>query len=273
MNNPLLKTVITFLPEIILSVVFVLIQICHINIDFWNDEIYTIQHFVFTSLYNIVSDYHSSNNHIFFNLINNIYLKITSIDSISTLFDNPWKLRIVPFIYSVFTAYFTYKTGAKFLNRTVGLLALIILMTTLPYYNFSLQIRGYGLSMMLCVMLVYYLLSYFNNLKRKELIKTGLLACLLFYSIPSNLYFLLSILLALAFYIIINKNSIAELLFNKYSFSAYVIVVGLLLALLLYLPMLNEVFSNKYVRLGNYFSLPILKTSVFYVVYGLVNNR
>jgi len=203
----------------------------------------------------------------------NILYLLHFIDSISLLFDNPWKLRIVPFIYSVFTAYFTYKIGAKFANKTVGLLALIILMTTLPYYNFSLQIRGYGLSFMLSVMLVYYLLQYFNNLKRKELTKTGLLACLLFYCIPSNLYFLLSIILALAFYIIINKNSISELLFNKYSFSVYAIAIGILLALLLYLPMANEVFSNKYVELGNYFNLAGLKYSVLTVLYGLIYNR
>jgi len=261
------------LPEILLFAVLGLIQISRMNMDFWNDEIYTIQHFVLTSVKNTVSNYHAPNNHIFFNLISNFYLKIIGIDSLHTLFESPWKLRIVPLIYSFFTAYFTYKIGSKYINRTVGLLALIILITTVPYYNFSLQIRGYPLSIMLSVAVIYNLLFYFFSLKQKELIKLGFLACFLFYTIPSNLYFLLSIIIALGVYIIFYRNNIGKLLSNKYAYSIYAITAGILLAMLFYLPVMGEVFSNKYVRLGNHFNLPGLKYSVFSVARGLVTNR
>ena len=162
MGKLILQKIKKYGQELILFVALVIIQLSHINIDFWNDEIYTIKNFVLTSLNNTITDYHVPNNHIFFNLINNIYLRIIGVDSLYTLLDCPWKLRILPFFYSFFTAYFIYKIGIKYANRTVGLLALILLMTSLPFYNFSLQIRGYSLSILLIVTLVYYLLLYYK---------------------------------------------------------------------------------------------------------------
>ena len=265
------KTIVHF-PEVFLFLVFGLIQMTHINIDFWNDEIYTIKQFILTSPLKTVNDYHVPNNHILFNLINNLYLKAIGVDSLHVLFNTPWKLRIVPFVFSFFTLLFTYKIGAKFVNRTVGLLALIILITTLPYYNFSLQIRGYGLSILLSVMLVYYLLSYFKNSKRTSIIRIGILACLLFYSIPSNLYFLLSIIFVLGIYILCKKRSPKEFFINKYAFSLYAIIAGVLFSILLYFPVLNDIFSNKYVTLGKHFDFSGLEFNVLNIGSGLTHN-
>src|ERR1700733_8756601 len=46
-----------------------------INNELWQDELYTLDHFVLVPISTTLSDYHSSNNHFVFNLIANIYLK------------------------------------------------------------------------------------------------------------------------------------------------------------------------------------------------------
>lgn len=261
-----------FLPEIILIALFCFVQLSHINIDFWNDEIYTLKHFVFTSPINTVSDYHVPNNHILFNLINNIYLKIIGVDSLHDLFDSPWKLRLVPFVFSFFTVFFTYQIGRKFIHRSAGLIAAIVLITTLSYYNFSLQIRGYGLSTMICVLLIYYLLAYLKNQQRSTILTMSILVCLLFYSIPSNLYFILAVLLVLGCYTLRGSRTVKAILVNKYSFAIYAIIAGMLTALLLYSPVITEIFSNKYVSLGDPFSLSALSFNLINIGSGLIYN-
>ena len=56
---------------LIIFIGFYWIQKDHINLDFWNDEIYTLKHFVFAPITTTLSDYHVPNNHIFFNRIKN----------------------------------------------------------------------------------------------------------------------------------------------------------------------------------------------------------
>ena len=273
MYKKYLQSIITHIPEAFIFIVFALIQASHINVDFWNDEIYTIQHFIFTTLGNTISDYHVPNNHIFFNLINNLYLKIIGISSLHDLFDNPWKLRIIPLIYSFITAYYIYKIGCKYINRTIGLLTLVLFITSLSFYNFSLQIRGYGLSIMLGVLIVYYILNYLNNLNKREIVIVAFLSFFLFYTIPSNLYFLTSIIAALGFYIIIDKRNIGDLFYNKYSYLIYAIISGILFTVFLYISIISDVFSNEYVRPGNYLILSRLKIKLLNIGNGLVYNR
>ena len=55
--------------------IIILIFICgfsfyhHLNNEMWNDEIYTLLHFVLVPLQTTLFDYHVPNNHIFFSLL------------------------------------------------------------------------------------------------------------------------------------------------------------------------------------------------------------
>lgn len=261
-----------YLPELLLFIVFSIIQFTHLNIDFWNDEIYTIKHFILTPISNTLSDYHVPNNHIFFNLIQNIYLKLIGINNLRDVFETPWKLRIIPLIYSFATVYFTYQIGQKNINRTTGLLSIILLITTLPFYTFSLQIRGYGLSIMLGVVLVHQLLSYLKKPNTTTLITTGVIACLLFYTIPSNLYFLLSILFGLGIFSVQNHKT-KSIISNKYSFLIYAISSGLLVGILLYTPIITDVFSNEYVKSGQLFNLSTLIVTIHRIAVATIYSH
>ncbi|MFK7775093.1 MAG: hypothetical protein AB8F94_23330 [Saprospiraceae bacterium] len=73
-TSPLTFSLFEKIGLLLVFIAFYFIQKDHLNLDFWNDEIYTLKHFIFAPIATTLSDYHVPNNHIFFNLINNIYL-------------------------------------------------------------------------------------------------------------------------------------------------------------------------------------------------------
>ncbi len=236
---------------------FAYISFLFIRLDFWNDEIYSLRFFTLVPFRNILTDYHVPNNHIFYNLINHVYLRIIGCTDIHSLMDKPQLLRLLPWIYSIGTLYFTFRTSAEFISRFAAILSISILLTTLPFYNFFLQIRGYGLSMFLLSMVVYYALRINKNFYLPEFVVLIISTGLLIYTVPVNLYYVLS---ALIFFLIpgIKKgiNSVREhelhkwtqLVFNNQLKICFAFAFGIAFALVLYIPVFNEVFYNKYVE-------------------------
>lgn len=276
------KLLSRMLPETLLFVAFCLIQLKHINIDFWNDEIYTLNHFTFVSFYKTLTDYHVPNNHVFFNLLNNIYLKLLHIDSLYVVMDTPYKLRVIPLIYSLLTVFFTYKIGLKFFNRITGLFASLILITTLPYFNFALQIRGYGISTLFLVIIVYYCFSYLKTPNRFYLVAIFLASTLIIFTIPSNIYPIFCILLTYSIYLLISfiKNLKREqqfktkfILYDNYFHIIVALIIGVLVSLMLYYPIFKEVFMNDYVKRGTSFLFSNLKFYFSEIIQGMISGR
>ena len=110
-----------FLPEILLLLFFIVIHIGHLKADFWNDEIYSLTHFSLVSTETTIVDYHTTNNHIFYNLINNIYLKFLGISSIYELMDASYILRILPLMYGLVTLIYAHKIVKRFFFKNIGL--------------------------------------------------------------------------------------------------------------------------------------------------------
>ena len=251
-RNNIAKFLKIFTPEILVLIGFCIVQSILLNNDFWNDELYTLDKFTFVSITQTLSDYHVPNNHILFNFINNIYLKAIGVDSLNNLLETPWKLRIIPLLYSFITLVFTYKIGVKFFSKNVGIIAASVLVTTVPFFNYSLQIRGYGLSTLFLTIIIYLCLS---EVKTKSIKKLGLIAIctsLLFYTIPSNIYYLVCLLFILGILALIQafKNKNIKLLFtSNFSKIMYTVLIGIGIALLLFTPVFNQVFNNEYVSI------------------------
>ncbi len=271
-----------YFPELVLLIIFFVIQLQHINADFWNDELYTLKHFVFTSFFTTITDYHVPNNHVFFNLLNNAYIKITNVGSLHSLMDHPYRLRILSIFYSLLVLVVTYSVANQFLNRTVGLLSVVVLMTTIAFHNFSHQIRGYALSTLFLMIIVYLCLAYLKSHRRHQLFLLSFIVCLLIYTIPSNLLPVVSILVFLScFFLIhhykqltwISKNALSNLVYQPSFLLIIAIITGVGMALCFYSWIFTDVFFNSYVESKKPFQLSQLTFYVPHITDGFASQR
>lgn len=234
----------------ILLVYFVIIQNRFLHLDLWNDEVYTFKFFILQSYRTIVTDYHVPNNHILLNLFYRLYLDITGIRTLSDAFNHPFLLRLPQLIFAVITLIFTFRASGILFNKKVALLSLLLLVTTIPYVNFTPQIRGYNLSMMLFLLLFYYSLRYFEFGRKTLVPLISIFTALLIYTIPSNMYTVITMETLLGGLFILKLWRPHLLLpYTKQATITlmFAILGGVLLSFLLYYPVLKHVFLNDYV--------------------------
>ena len=165
--------------------------------------------------------------------------------------DYPQLIRIAPLFYSIGTLIFLHKVCASKFNRFAAMITLMTLIMSVPYYNFALQLRGYGLSIFLVSMLFYFILKFAENRQNMHLLFIVLVSFSLFYTIPLNLLILVSITIVIAFHLIMKwakSKSLKVVLQDAYFKIVLSISLGVGVAFLLYLPNFNDVFHNKFVE-------------------------
>lgn len=79
------KSIRYYLPEIGCFFIILLVHAQHLCADFWSDEIYSVKEFILVPITKTLTDYHVPNNHVFANLIDNIYLKVIQVHSLDQL--------------------------------------------------------------------------------------------------------------------------------------------------------------------------------------------
>lgn len=226
-------------------------------LDFWLDEMMSIVRHIQPSVRNAVFWYPIPNNHVFANLISGIYLQLIGLREMHTILENPIILRLPFFVSGVLTilvlAYLTH----TYFGKWAGRIAVVLLCTTIPYLNFVVQVRGYSFSLLFASLMILLFLQYKDNPARWKAFGFAGLSCLMFYTIPSNLFFLLAILGFLSVVAIIQwrKDSSYQISLDREHFILFsptltlilMIVGGVLLSLLFYLPIFEQVFDNQYV--------------------------
>ena len=192
-------------------------------------------------------------NHIFFNILNHFYLHGFGIDDFDLLRE-PWKIRLLMLFYTLLTFTYVYRAVRDFFGLLAGFLAIIILGSTLPFINFTVQVRGYTLSMALLGMILYYNLHYYTSGSRISGFLVVILTSLLFYTIPSNIYIIAPILIYW-----LSKYLFSRLR-NKYTRTdekltpdreiklAIMIMSGISIATIWYIPILPKVIDNNMTR-------------------------
>jgi len=262
---------------IVQLIILLIYLIPQLSTDLWNDEIYTLRYFTLVPFSTTCTDYHVPNNHVFFNLINNIYLKLIGIKSIGTLMDHVWIIRIIPLLYTILSLFIMYIIGKKFFNKTTAYLSIIILLTTIPFLNYAAQVRGYSLSILLFTTLLYYIMSCNITVKIYKYIIITILTAFLIYTIPTNFYFIFSLLILYSalflnkFYKLIHSKSKIQ---ESYSY-LYIVLslcVGIGIALALYAPIFKDVFYNDYV-VSNKIGFDFSKYMFFSVITGFISFR
>jgi len=162
----------------------------HLHQDAWWDELISLKDYALVTFEATYTSYPEPGNHIFFNLFDNVVSRLVGIRDFYEMLDHLWKLRLAQGFLAIGTCVYVFLTVKRFFTERYASLAAIILASTIPFLNFSLQLRGYNMSMFFVSMVVYHGWSYLDNRKLPHVIVTALASFFLLYTIPSNVYFL-----------------------------------------------------------------------------------
>lgn len=253
--------------EITLVIIFSLSAISYLFLDFWNDEIYSFINFTNKGYVNIVSGDYNPNNHIILNLINHSIYIFSGHNSIHEVIQNPINYRLVSYVFGLITIISFFKLSNLCFNDNYSHVANAFFVLNIVFINFAFQQRGYLLSILFFILLIISILSSSKKKSFKSLILIVFFTTLSSYNLPSNIYFLLSILLW-QFYELISKSSWIKLklVYQTIEFKIIIsIIAGLTLSLLLYFPIFDKVFFNPWVKpldSSNFAYLSITQISV-----------
>lgn len=154
--------------------------------DLWGDELYTLQNYVLNEdpLYPAtVYDY--PNNHVLFNLILGVMARGLRIADFSAAVHETPLLRFALLWIPALTFLFVGLSARRY-GKAPTFAAVLLLASCLPFYAWSLQLRGYGLSMMLLSGLVFATLRQRAAPSRAAEITIAGLTAALIYVIPFN---------------------------------------------------------------------------------------
>ena len=237
----------------------------YIDYDLWYDEVYSLEEFALKDFSTTLFYYPAPNNHIFYNLTTQIISRVFGYRDIFLVEAHTYVFRGFQLLISLLTAFLPVRILKRFFGYKSSFLLYAILFTTIPYLNFSLQLRGYNMSALFVVMLVYFSWSYIAAKRFFSIFMVLISSLLLLYTIPSNLYVLVAFGLLLFcnwLYYYRKKDEVARLYFNVMA----AVAIGGVLALILYLPILEDVMFNKYSNRGSFgllYSFHVLRIAAF----------
>ncbi|MEP7257428.1 MAG: hypothetical protein ABI687_03550 [Flavitalea sp.] len=228
-----------------------LTNISFLNNDLWQDELYTLDNFVLVPVTRTLTDYHTTNNHIVFNFVANIYLKIIQTDNLGDLLDNPLLIRILPYLFTLISVPAFYYGARKMQGPLFAVIALSIYVSSLQLYTFGSQVRGYSLELLLCIIMTNLLLSYHRHPSLKYLAYITVAGSLLLINLPSTIYFFIS-LLALVFLSAVYSSKIIKwnLLVRSADFKLFIALSGAFLLFAIFFIFKKEQIA----KLGYLFS-------------------
>jgi len=240
-----------------------------LHLDLWNDEIYSLIHFQQVPILQTVTDYHESNNHIFFNLLLNVYLKLIGNPDTLKLFHNPAWLRIIPLLFTLASYLIFFVWIKKMQGMFTAILACSLLAASIPYFNFALQYRAYSLLILLGTWFSYQCWLYFIDYKKIRLLWTGIITALMFYAHPAGLYLIIAIWIATCLFFppIRSKNETQSI---QSRMILLAMILGGIAAGLAYLPVIKQIMANPWVAGHKINNLQFLRDKFFSCTYQLL---
>lgn len=151
-----------------------------LNLDLWHDEIYTLLMFVAGGPAKIVTDYSAPNNHVLYSLL------LWPIHLISS---SNFVLRLPSLVFATGTLWLTFRAGCQLSDLRAGALATLLLGLNQMFLIHAVQVRGYGLSMLLLAWLVNLAIPGQRSVAFSRLALTALVGAAFLYVIPTDLLF------------------------------------------------------------------------------------
>ena len=226
----------------------------YLRLDLWFDEILSLNRFILVPFTKTVTDYSSTNNHIFFSVLTRKTLKVLGFTRLSALLEQPWILRSLMLVVATATILALYLVGRRFLGRRTGALAAVILATTVPFYNFAVQVRGYTLSMLLLCLLLFFVWSMEERVSVAGAAGAAIASALMVYTIPLNLYPLGAIMTCQGGFlaaVLIGRRPGSVEPDRAWRTPLAIILAcgaGIVLAALLYVPLFSSMAKSPYLR-------------------------
>lgn len=157
-----------------------------LNLDLWGDEVYTLFHFAAQPVPGIVTDYSLPNNHILYSLLIRPVFLVTT---------DEYLLRLPSLLISVSTLIFTFRLAWLLIGRDAAAWATWALGLNVMFQVHTMQIRGYGLSMLLIAVMANVAVPDWKDSPPARLVwwryvGVVLLGAALLYTIPTNALFM-----------------------------------------------------------------------------------
>jgi len=238
-----LFSLLALIPFLYFAIKFLLPQ------PLWGDELFTLKNYVYAKdWYYPATFYDYPNNHVFFSLIISLYSKFIKIRTFCDAVQSPWKIRLLLIFLSIITIFFTTLSARK-INKSAGVIASILLSTSLPFFLWTTQIRGYGLSMTLMSILIYLLMRVQTSPNRISFVSIAIVSALFVYIMPTNavyiiamgFYFLFKLLIDLGKYKESGENGIIyRIKRNPEAKILYSFLWGAVFSIMLYYPILDQ---------------------------------
>jgi hypothetical protein len=264
-----------------------------LNQDIWWDEITSLKDYALVNFSTTVTTYPDPNNHILFNLINNLFTRVINIRDFYEILDYIYTLRILQAIFASITIYYSYLIVKKFFFKNYAPLAVAALTSTIPFLNFSLQLRGYNLSMMLLVTIIYHSWNYIDHKKTIDLIVLPLLIFSLLYTIPSNVYALLALSITILVDWKIRRNlfqnklklkknksrkqkqqsSVFQNIDRTFLLLVLVSLIGIVFCYVAYTPVMDDLLNNRFVNPEPKDRLLVLNTFLPDIFFSFLSAR
>jgi hypothetical protein len=253
-------------------------------LDFWLDELMSIKNHILPSLGNALFWYPLPNNHIFGNVLSGLFLRLLGWNDLLLVLKEPERLRILYLAYGVATIICIGILADRFIGQWGSAVSVVLLCTTIPYLNFVAQVRGYSPAILFACAQLLAILRYRSRPTRASAISIIILTAMILYTIPSNIYYLSGIALYFGAEGLIRLVGTGNRKSASLESEAFVFVnpglsmlgfvlLGIMLSLLLYLPVLPRLLKSHYVNSAGILHGTALPDTFLHVVEVFISNR
>lgn len=131
--------------------------------DLWWDEITSFEGYVLPGLHTVATSYVEPNNHVLFNLLDGVLVRLLGIGDLDGVMENVAVFRWVQWFLALAAVAYVGMTAHRAWGMTAGALAALLLVTTLPFLGTSMQLRGYNLGILGTAGILYHASALFGS--------------------------------------------------------------------------------------------------------------
>jgi len=228
--------VLIFLTGILVRLAFLFQPICH-------DEAITYMYLASNPLSKLLTIYPDPNHHIFHTLLVHFNTMV--------LGNDPWVIRLPAFFAGVLIIPATYLVIRKLFNKNAAIIATALVVPSSQLIIYSTNARGYTIQALIFLILLLLAIYIKKTDRLSGWIGLVLFSVIGFYTIPTMLYFFLSVIIWLFLSAVYRDTCTSRTVFIKKLAVAFVLV--LFIVVLLYLPPainsgLSNIIANPWVK-------------------------